>query len=65
MSGTPPSGGGGVGSVGVTPHTNVSSGLMGGTLTSGNPADHFCLRWNNYQINMTAVFDQLLQEEVS
>ena len=23
----------------------------------------YCLRWNNYQTNLTAVFDQLLQKE--
>lgn len=24
---------------------------------------HYCLRWNNYQSNMTSVFHQLLQTE--
>ncbi|XP_037085634.1 broad-complex core protein isoforms 1/2/3/4/5-like [Pollicipes pollicipes] len=24
---------------------------------------HFCLKWNNYQSNMTAVFDQLRENE--
>ncbi|KAF0302562.1 Protein bric-a-brac 2 [Amphibalanus amphitrite] len=24
---------------------------------------HYCLRWNNYQSNLTSVFDQLLQSE--
>jgi glutathionylspermidine synthase len=24
---------------------------------------HFCLRWNNYQANMTSVFHQLLTDE--
>lgn len=24
---------------------------------------HYCLRWNNYQSNMTSVFHQLLQNE--
>ena len=24
---------------------------------------HYCLRWNNYQSNLTSVFDQLLQNE--
>lgn len=28
---------------------------------SGSP--HLCLRWNNYQSNLTSVFDQLLQNE--
>lgn len=28
----------------------------------GNP-QQFCLRWNNYQTNLTSVFDQLLQNE--
>ena len=27
------------------------------------PSQHFCLRWNNYQTNLTSVFDQLLQNE--
>ncbi|KAK7085806.1 hypothetical protein SK128_018633, partial [Halocaridina rubra] len=51
MSETPPVAGGGGG---------------GGTAAAvaAASADHFCLRWNNYQTNMTAVFDQLLQEEV-
>ena len=26
-------------------------------------SQHFCLRWNNYQTNLTNVFDQLLQNE--
>lgn len=30
--------------------------------TSSNP-QQFCLRWNNYQSNLTNVFDQLLQNE--
>lgn len=28
-----------------------------------NGAQQFCLRWNNYQSNLTSVFDQLLQSE--
>lgn len=28
-----------------------------------NGAQQFCLRWNNYQTNLTSVFDQLLQSE--
>ncbi|XP_065337975.1 protein bric-a-brac 1-like isoform X2 [Cloeon dipterum] len=28
------------------------------------PPQQFCLRWNNYQTNLTTVFDQLLQSEV-
>lgn len=30
---------------------------------SGSSPQHFCLRWNNYQSNLTSVFDQLLQSE--
>lgn len=29
----------------------------------GQGAQQFCLRWNNYQSNLTSVFDQLLQSE--
>jgi hypothetical protein len=31
--------------------------------TMGSPPQQFCLRWNNYQSNLTNVFDQLLQSE--
>lgn len=30
---------------------------------SKNNTQQFCLRWNNYQTNLTCVFDQLLQSE--
>ena len=30
---------------------------------NGNNSQQFCLRWNNYQTNLTSVFDQLLQSE--
>lgn len=30
---------------------------------SKNGSQQFCLRWNNYQTNLTCVFDQLLQSE--
>lgn len=30
---------------------------------SNNNSQQFCLRWNNYQTNLTCVFDQLLQSE--
>lgn len=73
MSGTPPSSGcGGAGTIAGTIATTgipppaplaplVAASAAVGTASS---ADHFCLRWNNYQTNMTTVFDQLLQEEV-
>jgi BTB/POZ domain len=31
--------------------------------SKNNAAQQFCLRWNNYQTNLTCVFDQLLQSE--
>ncbi|KAF4531987.1 hypothetical protein B566_EDAN006532 [Ephemera danica] len=31
--------------------------------TMSSPPQQFCLRWNNYQSNLTNVFDQLLQSE--
>lgn len=34
------------------------------TNSSSSPSSaQYCLRWNNYQTNLTAVFDQLLQNE--
>lgn len=30
---------------------------------AGTSQPHLCLRWNNYQSNLTSVFDQLLQNE--
>lgn len=32
-------------------------------LVGQNNSQQFCLRWNNYQTNLTSVFDQLLQNE--
>lgn len=45
-----------------------SGGGGGGTVSTGGAAEEhtpqlFCLRWNNYQSNLTNVFDQLLQNE--
>jgi hypothetical protein len=31
--------------------------------SGGMAGQHYCLRWNNYQSNMTSVFHQLLQTE--
>ncbi|XP_018016102.1 protein bric-a-brac 2 isoform X3 [Hyalella azteca] len=65
-------GGGGIGGSGPlgAPMSAMPLGVPpqggGGAATpSAVPSsEHFCLRWNNYQTNMTTVFDQLLQEEV-
>lgn len=32
-------------------------------MTAAAASQQFCLRWNNYQTNLTCVFDQLLQSE--
>lgn len=32
-------------------------------ITAAMAGQHYCLRWNNYQSNMTSVFHQLLQTE--
>ncbi|XP_067204410.1 protein bric-a-brac 2 isoform X2 [Linepithema humile] len=32
-------------------------------VSGGMAGQHYCLRWNNYQSNMTSVFHQLLQNE--
>lgn len=67
------SGGGGSASNGVAGGTNNSNSANGGcansAANSGNVADDaqpqlFCLRWNNYQTNLTCSFDQLLQSEL-
>ncbi|XP_050699837.1 uncharacterized protein LOC126987149 isoform X3 [Eriocheir sinensis] len=80
MSGTPPAvagggggggggssgggGGGGTGGGGGGGVSGTGGGTGGAAAVGPGGADHFCLRWNNYQTNMTSVFDQLLQEEV-
>ncbi|KAH8303592.1 hypothetical protein KR018_004685 [Drosophila ironensis] len=35
----------------------------GSSSSNGNDNQQFCLRWNNYQSNLTNVFDELLQSE--
>ncbi|KAJ8682115.1 hypothetical protein QAD02_017907 [Eretmocerus hayati] len=40
-----------------------TSGASGSNSTSAGSPQQFCLRWNNYQTNLTNVFDQLLQSE--
>uniref|UniRef100_A0A1A9UL92 BTB domain-containing protein n=1 Tax=Glossina austeni TaxID=7395 RepID=A0A1A9UL92_GLOAU len=42
-----------------SPHSEQSSS---GSASASAP-QQFCLRWNNYQSNLTSVFDQLLQTE--
>lgn len=37
--------------------------LSNSTQIPGSGPQQFCLRWNNYQSNLTSVFDQLLQSE--
>ena len=75
MSGSPPTSGCGAGTIVSTSGLVVSSQPVplplaplaaagGASVGAAATADHFCLRWNNYQTNMTTVFDQLLQEEV-
>lgn len=44
-------------------HKSINAGLAGHLNNNGNAAQQFCLRWNNYQTNLTCVFDQLLQSE--
>ncbi|TMW49274.1 hypothetical protein DOY81_005652, partial [Sarcophaga bullata] len=47
---------------GVPPFSPESERSSCGS-TSGTAPQQFCLRWNNYQSNLTSVFDQLLQNE--
>lgn len=48
-----------------SPSTSAASADPSSTSASAEdkPPQQFCLRWNNYQSNLTAVFDQLLQSE--
>uniref|UniRef100_A0A336LNI8 CSON013504 protein n=1 Tax=Culicoides sonorensis TaxID=179676 RepID=A0A336LNI8_CULSO len=41
----------------------ISKSNSNNSNTNGPQAQQFCLRWNNYQTNLTSVFDQLLQSE--
>ncbi|XP_017066453.1 protein bric-a-brac 1 isoform X2 [Drosophila eugracilis] len=51
--------GGGGGSSPVSSPQGRSSSVASPSSTS----QQFCLRWNNYQTNLTTIFDQLLQNE--
>jgi hypothetical protein len=42
---------------------NVNNNDSNNNSSSKNNSQQFCLRWNNYQTNLTCVFDQLLQSE--
>lgn len=41
----------------------ASTSSSSSSAASGGSSPHLCLRWNNYQSNLTSVFDQLLQNE--
>ncbi|KAI5734105.1 hypothetical protein M8J77_002528 [Diaphorina citri] len=43
--------------------SHLSTRHSGGGNGGGGTPQQFCLRWNNYQSNLTNVFDQLLQSE--
>ncbi|KAM7358065.1 bric a brac 1 isoform 2-T2 [Cochliomyia hominivorax] len=47
---------------GIPPYSPQSDRSSCGS-TSATAPQQFCLRWNNYQSNLTSVFDQLLQNE--
>lgn len=50
----------------TTTTTSTSANIIPSTTSSQhsqNNSQQFCLRWNNYQTNLTSVFDQLLQNE--
>lgn len=44
-------------------HNTKSLSLSFACYSGGMAGQHYCLRWNNYQSNMTSVFHQLLQNE--
>ncbi|XP_061400454.1 protein bric-a-brac 1-like, partial [Musca vetustissima] len=46
-----------------SPHSERSSTGSNSANGSSQQQQQFCLRWNNYQSNLTSVFDQLLQTE--
>lgn len=45
------------------PNSSHKSSNIAGHINNNGTAQQFCLRWNNYQTNLTCVFDQLLQSE--
>lgn len=47
----------------VSNNSNNSNNNCDKTASNTNNTQQFCLRWNNYQTNLTSVFDQLLQNE--
>ncbi|XP_044734335.1 protein bric-a-brac 1-like isoform X2 [Chrysoperla carnea] len=55
QSNTPP--------ISTSNNNNNSTNTNTNTNSTTTPPQHFCLRWNNYQTNLTNVFDQLLQNE--
>uniref|UniRef100_A0A6P4FDL4 Protein bric-a-brac 1 n=1 Tax=Drosophila rhopaloa TaxID=1041015 RepID=A0A6P4FDL4_DRORH len=73
---TSPTGGGGPSSKEEDKETTGHAGGGGGSSPVSSPqgrsssvaspsstSQQFCLRWNNYQTNLTTIFDQLLQNE--
>ncbi|XP_043063708.1 protein bric-a-brac 1 [Drosophila ficusphila] len=58
-------GGGGGGLAGGGGSSPVSSpqGRSSSAASPSSTSQQFCLRWNNYQTNLTTIFDQLLQNE--
>ncbi|XP_059226829.1 protein bric-a-brac 2 isoform X2 [Stomoxys calcitrans] len=47
----------------MTPKSLAAKGLPKFPASDARNSQQFCLRWNNYQSNLTNVFDELLQNE--
>ena len=43
--------------------SSTAAAVAAAAAAAAAAAPHLCLRWNNYQSNLTSVFDQLLQNE--
>ncbi|XP_034137091.1 protein bric-a-brac 1 isoform X3 [Drosophila guanche] len=51
------------GRIGSSPVAGSPTASVPGSPPSTPSSQQFCLRWNNYQSNLTTIFDQLLQNE--
>ncbi|XP_059089791.1 protein bric-a-brac 1-like isoform X2 [Tigriopus californicus] len=47
----------------MSPRSEHDANPISSSQDKDDPQQHYCLKWNNYQTNLTSVFDHLLQTE--